>query len=108
MKTYYMKIKEKFISEIAMGNKKHEYRLATPERMKVKVGDTFVLVSNQNRKDFIKTTVKSVIHYTTWKEAIEANWEDFINLYSNVEEALKDCYRFYSKSEVDTYGIVVY
>lgn len=108
MKTYYMKIKEKFISEIAKGNKKHEYRLATPERMKVKVGDTFVLISNQNRRDFIKTTVKSVIHYDTWKEAIEANWQDFVNLYLNVEEALKDCYRFYSKSEVDTYGIVVY
>lgn len=56
MKTYYMKIKEKFISEIAKGNKKHEYRLATPERMKVKVGD---------RKIAAKKDISSIIIYET-------------------------------------------
>lgn len=108
MKTYYMKIREKYISEIRLGNKKHEYRLASPERMQVKVGDIFVLVSNQNRREFVKTSVKGVKHYPGWKEALESNWQDFSNLYSNVDEALKEFYRFYSKDEVDTYGIVVF
>ena len=103
-----MKIREKYISEIRLGNKKHEYRLASPERMQVKVGDIFVLVSNQNRREFVKTSVKGVKHYPGWKEALESNWQDFSNLYSNVDEALKEFYRFYSKDEVDTYGIVVF
>lgn len=49
MKTYYLKIRDKFISDIKNRVKKHEYRLASPERMQAKVGDTFVLISNQNR-----------------------------------------------------------
>lgn len=32
MQTFYLKIREKFISEIKNNRKKHEYRLATPER----------------------------------------------------------------------------
>ena len=55
MKTYYLKIREKFIGEINAGNKKHEYRLASPERTQVKVGDTLVLVSNQDKSVFVKT-----------------------------------------------------
>ena len=58
MRTYYLKIREKFIGKINAGDKKHEYRLATPERTQVKVGDTLVLISNQNKSHFVKTTVK--------------------------------------------------
>ena len=109
MKTYYMKIREKFIPEILSGNKKHEYRLASPERTQIKIGDTLVLISNQNRKKFIKTTVKKVTIYKSWKEALEENWEqDFKNIYSTLEEALHECYKFYPKKEVDCYGIVVF
>lgn len=109
MKTYYMKIREKFIPEILSGNKKHEYRLASPERTQIKIGDTLVLISNQNRKKFIKTTVKKVTIYKGWKEALEENWEqDFKNIYSTLEEALHECYKFYPKKEVDCYGIVVF
>ena len=109
MKTYYLKIREKFISEIRNGNKKHEYRLASPERLEAKVGDSLVLVSNQNKKDFVKTTIKAVRKYKDWTEALQDNWqEDFKNIYSSFEEALHDCYKFYTKQEVDRYGIVSY
>lgn len=94
MKTYYMRIKEKFISEIRLGNKKHEYRLADPERLAVKVGDVFVLVSNQDKRNFIKTTVKKITHYKGWEETIVANWKDFENIYPIKETALKECYNF--------------
>lgn len=50
MKTYYLKIREKFIGEINAGNKKHEYRLASPERTQVKVGDTLF----ENKRDGVK------------------------------------------------------
>lgn len=109
MKTYYLKIRDKFIGEINAGNKKHEYRLASPERTQVKVGDTLVLISNQNKSHFVKTTVKGIRIFPGWREALEDNWQqDFQNLYSSIDEALRECYKFYPKDEVDTYGIIVY
>lgn len=107
MKTYYLKIRDKFISSVQQGIKKHEYRLASPERMQIKVGDTIVLVSNQDRNRFVRTTVKKIKVYSSWKEALEENWkQDFQNIFSSLDAALKECYKFYSKDEVDTYGIV--
>ena len=74
-----------------------------------KVGDTLVLISNQNKKVFVKTTIKAIRVYKDWKGALQDNWqEDFKNIYSSLEEALHDCYKFYSKQEVDQYGIVAY
>ena len=108
MKNHYLKIREKFIPEIISGNKKHEYRLASPERMQIKIGDTIVLISNQNKNKFVKTTVKKVTTYKDWKEALENNWDDFKNVYASMSEALRECYKFYTKDEVDKYGIVVF
>lgn len=109
MKTYYLKIRDKFIGEIKAGNKKHEYRLASPERTQVKVGDSLVLVSNQKKSVFVKTTVKGIRIFPGWREALEDNWQqDFQNLYSTIDEALRECYKFYPKDEVDAYGIIVY
>ncbi len=109
MKTYYLKIREKFIGEIKAGTKKHEYRLASPDRTQVKVGDLLVLISNQDKSVFVKTTVKGIRVFPGWREALEDNWQqDFQNLYSTIDEALRECYKFYPKDEVDTYGIIVY
>lgn len=107
MKTYYLKIRDKFISSVQQCIKKHEYRLASPERMQIKVGDTLVLISNQDKKKFIRTTVKKVKVYSNWKEALEENWkQDFHNIFPSLDAALKECYKFYPKEEVDIYGIV--
>lgn len=108
MKTFYLKIREKFISEIKNNRKKHEFRLATPERLSIKVGDLLVLISNQDKKNFVKTSVQSIKRYKDWESAISENWKDFENLYSSIEEALKDCYKFYTKNEVENFGIVVF
>ena len=107
MKTYYFKVRDKFILSVQQGIKKHEYRLATLERLKIKVGDTLILVSNQDKKKYIRTTVKKIKVYRGWKEALEENWkQDFKAVFSSLEEALKECYKFYPKNEVDAYGIV--
>lgn len=60
MKTYYLKIRDKFINEVVNGLKRREYRFAIEERKKIKVGDTLILISNQNKKNFVKVTVKKV------------------------------------------------
>ena len=52
MRNYYLKIREKFIPDLEAGNKTHEYRLASPDRASIKVGDTLVLISNQNKSVF--------------------------------------------------------
>lgn len=107
MKTYYLKIRDKFISSVQQGIKKHEYRLASPERMQIKVGDTIVLISNQDKNKYVRTTVKNINVYKSWKDALEDNWQqDFQNIFPSLEEALKECYKFYPKNEVDAYGIV--
>lgn len=107
MKTYYMKIRDKYIKEVRDGVKKHEYRLASPDRKAVRVGDNSILISNTDKKSYVRTTVKRITTYRDWKEALEKNWQnDFKNLYSTLEEALRECYRFYPKDEVDKYGII--
>lgn len=107
MKTYYMKIRDKYIKEVCDGVKKHEYRLASPDRKAVRVGDNIILISNTDKKSYVRTTVKRITTYRDWKEALEKNWQnDFKNLYSTLEEALRECYRFYPKDEVDKYGII--
>ena len=109
MKTYYLKIRDKFISDIKNRVKKHEYWLASPERMQAKVGDTFVLISNQNRDNFVRATIKGIKVYNSWNEALIENWEhDFKNIFTSLEATLKECYKFYSKDEVDRYGIAVF
>ena len=107
MKTYYMKIRDKYIKEVRDGVKKHEYRLASPDRKAVRVGDNIILISNTDKKSYVRTTVKRITTYRDWKEALEKNWQnDFKNLYATLEEALRECYRFYPKDEVDKYGII--
>lgn len=107
MKSYYLRIRDKFINEIVNGLKRREYRLANEERKMIKIGDTIVLISNQNKRNFVKVTVKKVRWYPNWGEALKDNWKcDFKNLYSTLDDAIKECQRFYSKSDVDKYGII--
>jgi hypothetical protein len=109
MKNYYLKIRDKYIDEIILKNKIHEYRLATPERNEIKVGDTLVMISNQDKNRFVKVTVKAKQIFKTWKDALIEYWQqDFKNLYNSLEDALYECYKFYPKMEVDRYGIIVY
>lgn len=109
MKTYYLKIREKFISEIIAGNKKHEYRLCTPERIQIKVGDTLVLISNQDKRNYVKVTVKAQNIYKNWDAALKENWQqDFQRLFPSLEEAIRECHKFYTKDEVDQYGIIAF
>lgn len=65
------------------------------------------MISNQDRKEYVRTTVKGKTIYKDWKEALEKNWQsDFKDLYLTLDDALKECYRFYTKQEVDEYGII--
>ena len=109
MKTHYLKIRDKFIDLLKAGIKKHEYRLASPDRKAIKVGDNLVLMSNQNRKNYVRTTVVGVSIYNSWAEALSNYWEeDFKGLFDSLDSALIECQRFYKSEDVNKYGIIVF
>jgi len=109
MNQYVMKIREKFIQPVKDGIKKREYRLNDETRKKIVPGDVLVLVSTQNDDEYVRVRVDSRECFPNWEMALRKYWEeDFKGLYSSLNEALADCYRFYSKQEVDRYGIVVF
>ena len=58
MNYYRMKIRQHFLNPIRNGVKRHEYRLATPERKQIRIGDILVLINNQDNSDYVKVIVK--------------------------------------------------
>lgn len=107
MGLYVLKIRNKFLPSIRNGNKTHEYRLASPERRDISVGDILVLVNNQDKKDYVKVVVEKKEIFEDWDTALCNYWkEDFPNYFS-VEDIKKECYKFYSKQEVEDNGIEV-
>ena len=109
MKYVKMKIREHFIPLINDGIKKHEYRLADPKYADVHVGDVILLISNQNSGNYTKVIVDKIEHYNTWDEAFDNRWQnDFKGLFNTYEELIRECKRFYTKEEIDKYGIEVF
>ena len=107
MSLYILKIREKFLNSIREGKKTHEYRLATPERRTISVGDILVLTNNQKKDDFVKVIVEKKEIFNNWDDALSKYWEaDFPN-YESIEDIKKECYKFYTKQKVDTNGIEV-
>ena len=107
MKTDYFKIRDKFIDSVRNGEKRHEYRLASIENREIKIGDNLILISNTNKESFVRTTVKGIRLYIGWEEALHDNWqEDFKDIFSSLDEALRECDRFYRRDEVKEFGII--
>lgn len=109
MNTYLMKIKEKFINSISVGQKTHEYRLYDNERRKIKYNDRIVLISKSKPSDYINVRVSSIEVYKSWEEALVKYWyQDFKNIYSDLNSTIKECNKFYDQKDVEKYGIVVF
>lgn len=104
-----LKIRDKFVDSIRRGIKKREYRLATEERRQFKLGDVLVLISNENPNNYVKVIIEEKNIFSSWDDALSTNWkEDFFGNFANIDEVKKECYRFYSKTDVDNYGIIVF
>lgn len=109
MQRFIMQIRDKYIDKIRDGTKKREYRLNDDARKGIGPLDVITMVSNSNKREFVNVVVQNRKVYKTWNEALSEHWEDdFKGLYSDFGEALKECYRFYTKELVDRYGIVVF
>ena len=109
MRTYLMKIKDKFINAIVSGQKIHEYRLNDNERRKIKCNDRIVLISKSNPSNYISVRVIKIETYSCWRNALERYWAtDFKNIFCDLNTAIKECDKFYNSKEVEKYGIAVF
>ena len=109
MALYGMKIRSVFLSAIREGRKTHEYRLASPERMQIRIGDEIKLVDNDDEKNFLVVTVTGIEVFSSWRESFEGRWQqELCGIYSSLEEAEEACSTFYPADEVEKYGIVAF
>jgi len=107
MKHYVLKIKDRFIQSIVDGTKTHEYRLGSSERRKISIGDKLLLVSNENPNKLCTVTVTSSESFSNWEDALKDDWKkDFSHLFNSYSDVLKECQKFYSRDEIQEYGII--
>ncbi len=104
-----MRIKDRYIKPICDGSKRHEYRLATPERKQIKIGDILILISNEKPSNYVKVVVKSIEFYSNWEEPLNKYWmDDFPAGLDTLEEVKNECNKFYKRDLVNKYGIEVF
>lgn len=104
---YKMNIDDIYFQLVRSGQKKHEYRLNDEKRQQIKVGDEILLVNNLDSKQTFLVTVKDIKVYKDWRSALESTYkEDFLDVYNSLEETIEACSKFYSKEDVEKYGIV--
>ena len=109
MNHYRFKIKPQYLELVRNGVKNHEYRLNTPERSQILIGDRITFVSNQDFRQTITVKVNEIKKYPNWEEALKENWKgDFEGLYYSLEDSIVACSKFYSRDQVNQYGIVVF
>ena len=107
MKNIVMKIKPCFLELIKAGKKKHEYRLNTPDRRSLSIGDQITLMSNENPNDTLVVTITDISIHPNWLDALKDYWkEDFERLFDNLDDLINECNKFYSPEQVKEYGIV--
>ena len=102
-----MKIKPCFLELIKAGKKKHEYRLNTPDRRSLSIGDKIILVSNENPNDVLVVTITDISIHPNWLDALKDFWKkDFEGLFNNLDDLINECNKFYSPEQVREHGIV--
>ncbi|MBQ2657588.1 MAG: ASCH domain-containing protein [Erysipelotrichaceae bacterium] len=109
MSTYKMKIRDLYIDPILEGIKKHEFRLNTEERRDIRIGDYLILISKQDNERYAKVIVSQKQYYDSWEEVIDDYWEEeFNSFFETKEKMIKEVYKYYSKEEINEYGIICY
>lgn len=106
---YFMNIKDEYIEAIKAGIKKREYRLAKPERLKINIGDTIRLVSDNDEDYYIDVTVSGISKYSGWEDALKEYWmDDFKGLYDSFKDVINECKKYYKEEDIKKYGIIVF
>lgn len=109
MPYFKMKIRDLYIKPLKEGLKKHEFRLNTTEREKVKIGDYLILEGKQEKKNYVKVIVTNIKKYISWNDIADEYWEkEFCYFFDTKEIFLKEVSKYYQGKEIEEYGIICY
>lgn len=106
MPTYKRNVQQPWFSYIAAGSKTWEGRLNKGVFAEMQPGDTVIWVNASNQNDTVKTLI--------WKKCLHRDFEKMIRTHTldkvlpgvkRVSEGVKVYHRFYSKSDIDRFGV---
>lgn len=97
---------EPYFTLVKCGKKTVEARIKKGKYGKIKPGD-FIVVLKRDSEESIKVRVLGVRNYNNFKEMFEKeDYKKIIPDAKNIEEALKEPFRFYTKEMEKKYGVV--
>lgn len=104
-----MNIEHIYFELVRSSQKKHEYRLYTEKRRKIRVNDVIILIDNDDQNNLLEVKVMDIKIYRDWPSALIDNYQiDFKGLYNSLDECVEACQKFYDSKDIKRYGIVVY
>lgn len=105
LNTHYMKLWEEPFKAIKSGSKTIEMRLNDEKRSLIKIDDIIVF-TNISTGEIIKTKVKNLYKYQTFKELYNNHDKISIGYKENEIANFEDMYNYYSKEEIDKFGVI--
>lgn len=106
-----MKLNDNAFERMKKGIKKREYRINDEKRQQVRIGDVIEFHKISNPEEKIQMDVNAIKKYKYLEDAVKEHFEeDFSDRYANIESAVNSFYQrgYYTLSEVDEYGVVVF
>ena len=104
---YIMKLNPKYFEYVKNGTKRVEVRLNDEKRKSMKVGDTIIFQKEPELKEEINTQIVNLIVKRNFKELIRnLDVSEYSDKSESEEKFLKDLYMFYTKNQVEKYGVV--
>lgn len=104
-----MRLFPKNFQKVKSGQKQREYRLHDEKRRRVKVGDTITFFDTESNESLV-VKVTNIKIFPDFKSCYRQFWkEDFEHLYSDINQAIEETYRYWwSKEQEAKYGCVVF
>ena len=100
-----MKLDDKYFKKIACGTKKIEMRLYDEKRKKIQIGDNITFVNRTTGKN-INTKVTNLYIVPSFDKLYEMFNKVLLGYNENEEAKPSDMEMYYSKDEIEKYGVV--
>ena len=100
-----MKLNNEPYNSICYGNKDIEMRLYDEKRQLINIGD-IITFTNRNTMDSFDTEVVNLYRYNSFKELYDNFDKTRLGYDENEIASYLDMEKYYSKEEIDKYGVV--
>jgi len=102
-----MKLREVYFDKIKNNEKIYEIRLNDEKRQLIDVGDIIIFKKEPEKVEEIRTVVKDLIYFDSFKEMISTLPKSQVGFAGENEETIVDIYhQFYSEFEEKKYGVL--